>query len=65
MAPRPMQGKTFFEALEDLLRKVDNDTGFIAVPLIRKAMIEDWHQLYHDAEWTDGCPICDEERKLV
>jgi hypothetical protein len=56
---------TWFEELEDLLRKVDNDTGFIAVPLIREAMIKDQHQLFHDAAWTDGCPICDEERKEV
>lgn len=61
-----MRSNTWFENLEDLLRKVDadasNDTGFIAVPLIKKAMIEDQHQLFHDAEWADGCPICDAER---
>jgi hypothetical protein len=59
-----IRNRTYFEHLEDLLLKVDNDTGFIAVPLIIEAMIEDQHQLYHDAAWTDGCPICDEERNL-
>jgi hypothetical protein len=60
-----MRASTWFESLEDLLRKVDNDTGFIAVPLIRKAMTEDQHQLFHDAAWEQGCPICDEERKSI
>ena len=45
--------------------KVEDDTGVIAIPkpLVREAMIKDQHQLFHDAEWEQGCPICDEERK--
>jgi hypothetical protein len=54
---------TYFEHLEDLLHKVDNDTGFIKVPLIRDAMVKDQHQLYHDSAWEAGCPICDKERE--
>jgi len=46
--------------------KVEDDTGVIAIPkpLVREAMTKDQHQLFHDAEWTDGCTICDEERNL-
>jgi hypothetical protein len=56
------QVRTYFEHLEAMLDKVA-DTGFVEVPLIRREMIKDWHMLYHDAEFEDGCPVCDEERK--
>lgn len=51
---------TYFESLESLLRKVA-DTGFVEVPLIRQAMIQDQHRLFHDGEFEHGCPICDKE----
>jgi hypothetical protein len=38
------------------------DTGFVSVQLIRQAMTEDQHRMFHDAEWSSGCPICDKER---
>jgi len=57
--------RTYFEHLEELMDKVEDDTGVIALPLplVREAMTQDQHQLYHDAAWSEGCPICDEERK--
>ena len=57
--------RTFFEHLESLLDKVDDQTGFIHVKLLREAMVKDQHMLYHDAEWSDNCTICDEERDLT
>lgn len=53
---------TYFEHLETLLTKVAPE-GFVEVPLIRDAMIKDQHQLFHDAEFYDGCPICRRERE--
>jgi len=57
--------RTCFEHLEALMEKVEDDTGVIAIPkpLVREAMVKDQHQLYHDGAWSEGCPICDEERK--
>lgn len=42
--------RTGLEHLEALLDKVAN-TGFVAVPLIREAMLKDYHEAYHDATW--------------
>lgn len=52
---------TYFGHLENLLAKVA-DTGFVAVQLIRNAMVQDQHQLFHDGEFHNGCAICDQER---
>jgi hypothetical protein len=53
---------TYFDSLETLLNKVA-DTGFVAAVLIREAMEQDQHRLFHDAEFHEGCKICDKERE--
>jgi hypothetical protein len=55
---------TYFEHLESLLAR-EQANGFKTAYLtaIRDAMIKDQHQLFHDAEFSDGCPICDSERE--
>ena len=51
--------RTYFESLEALLRDFP---VVVPVALVRDAMIDDQHRMFHDATWEDGCPICDEER---
>ena len=56
---------TYFENLENLLVMQKNcGLARVAILKVEKAMEKDQHQLFHDAEWTDGCSICNTERQI-
>lgn len=50
---------TYMECLETLVRECADDV--ITVSAIKEAMTKDQHRLFHDAEFVDGCTICDTE----
>lgn len=54
---------TYFENLETLLQFAERSgTDIVAISDVRNNMIKDQHYLFHDAEFHDGCIICDHER---
>lgn len=46
---------------------IDGDAALLdavdAGEKLMEALYKDQHDLYHDDEFTDGCDICDEERR--
>jgi len=54
---------TYFEVLDSLVSAAKADgKSLIEVSAIEDAMVRDQHRMFHDAEFSDGCPICDRER---
>lgn len=49
---------------EELARSIQKESQYAEIGnQIIEALYKDQHDLYHDAEFWDGCAICDKERE--